>query len=124
MADKFNFLFDIEKDGYLLPNGIRLDQLDSFDEQRKMTGLDWENFFLKMYHEHHHVMDRSGNNPDKTFSIFYTRTLYESAFSFFDKVADRKYRFNWKDKKFEINFKNLDDLDENEKNFYVINLFG
>ena len=72
MADVFNFLFDIERDGYFLPNGTRLNQLDSFDEQRKMTGCTWSEFFEKMYHEHHHVMDRSGHTPDKTFQIFYT----------------------------------------------------
>ena len=33
----------------------------------------------------------------KTFQIFYTRTLNESAFYYFDKVADDRYRFNWKD---------------------------
>lgn len=124
MADVFNFLFDIERDGYFLPNGTRLNQLDSFDEQRKMTGCNWSEFFEKMYHEHHHVMDRSGHTPDKTFQIFYTRTLNESAFYYFDKVAEDRYRFNWKDKKFDIKFKSLYDLKEDENNFYVINLFG
>ena len=49
MIDIFNFLFDIERDGYFLPNGTRLNQLDNFDEQRKMTGCSWPEFFIKMY---------------------------------------------------------------------------
>jgi hypothetical protein len=124
MKKNINFLFDNYEDNFFLPNGINPNLIESYREQKNIEGVDWETFFDKMLNEHHFVMDKSGKYPNKKFGVFYTRTIYENILKHFHKINKTQYQFDINNNEYFINLKHIDSLDNNEENYYIINLFG
>ncbi len=117
---KINFVFDLYEENCFLPNGINPNLLESYRKQKQLEDVDWDTFFKKMLNEHHFVMDRSGKYIDTPFAIFYTRTLHENVFKHLNKESDTLYSFD----DYEITLKHIDEINSNETNYYLVNLFG
>jgi hypothetical protein len=124
LMEKINFIYEYEQDGVIFPNGLTEEAYNSTLEQIKLHGVSTNDFFIRGYTDHHMVINLSSRYPEKTFNVFYTRTIYENILHFFKKINDRKYTFEKNDKQFEVNLIKPDEIVSGEKNYYAINLFG
>jgi len=124
LMKKINFIYEYEQDGVIFPNGLTEVAYNSTLEQIKLHGVSTNDFFTRGYTDHHMVINLSSRYPEKTFNVFYTRTIYENILHFFTKVNDKKYTFAKNDKEFEVNLIKPDHIQKGENNYYAINLFG
>jgi hypothetical protein len=124
LMEQINFIYEYEKDGVIFPNGLTEEAYHSTLEQIELQGVSTDDFFTRGYTDHHMVINLSSRYPEKTFNVFYTRTIYENILHFFTKINDRKYFFDKNDKTFEVNLIKPNEIKPNQKNYYAINLFG
>ena len=122
--EKINFIYEYEQDGIIFPNGLTHDAYLSTVEQIKLHEISTKKFFTEGFTDHHNVINLSAKYPDKTFNVFYTRTLYENILFYFNEINYKKYYFEKNDTKFEINLIKPNEIVKGEKNFYIVNLFG
>lgn len=122
--EQINFIYEYEKDGVIFPNGLTEEAYHSTLEQIELQGVSTNDFFTRGYTDHHMVINLSSRYPEKTFNVFYTRTIYENILHFFTKINDKKYSFDKNDKTFEVNLIKPNEIKPNQNNYYVINLFG
>ena len=122
--EQINFIYEYEKDGVIFPNGLTEDAYHSTLEQIELQGVSTNDFFTRGYTDHHMVINLSSRYPEKTFNVFYTRTIYENILHFFTKINDKKYYFDKNDRTFEINLIKPNEIKPNQNNYYAINLFG
>ena len=119
-----NFIYEYEQDGVIFPNGLTNEAYHSTVEQIQLHGVSTNDFFTRGYTDHHMVINLSSRYPEKTFNVFYTRTIYENILHFFTKIDDKKYTFEKNDEQFEVNLIKPDNIQKGEQNYYAINLFG
>lgn len=124
LMEKINFIYEYENEGVIFPNGLTYDAYLSTLEQIQLHGVSTNDFFTRGYTDHHMVINLSSKYPEKTFNVFYTRTIYENVLHFFTKVNERKYTFEKNDKQFEVNLITPDKIQSGERNYYIVNLFG
>jgi hypothetical protein len=124
LMEQINFIYEYEKDGVIFPNGLTEDAYHSTLEQIELQGVSTNDFFTRGYTDHHMVINLSSRYPEKTFNVFYTRTIYENILHFFTKINDKKYYFDKNDRTFEINLIKPNEIKPNQNNYYAINLFG
>lgn len=121
---KINFVYDYEKDGVIFPNGLTEEAYQSTLEQIELHEVSTADFFGKGFTDHHNVINLSARFPHKTFSVFYTRTLYENVFFYFLQQNSKKFWFEKNNVRYEISLITPEQIKKGENNYYVVNLFG
>jgi hypothetical protein len=122
---KINFIYEYEQDGVIFPNGLTKEAYNSTLEQIELHNVSTYDFFVtKKLTDHHNVINLSSRYPDKTFNIFYTRTINENILENVTKINDKKYSFEKDNNEYEIELVQFNNLKKGENNYYIINLFG
>ena len=69
LMEKINFIYEYEKDGVILPNGLTpeayLSTLEQMDLHNKSA---YDFYFTDHLTDHHNVINLSSKNPEKIFT--------------------------------------------------------
>lgn len=123
MYKNINFIFTHQNGNYFLPNGLTDTLVENYMEQASLHNMSIQAYCKSGYCDPTGIHLLS-NKYNKKFYLHYTRDLYVNILDNLTKINEFKYEFIHSNIEYTINLKNINDIVEDEDNYYVINLFG
>jgi hypothetical protein len=123
LMKNINFIFTHQFNNYFLPNGLNDKLVENYNEQANLHQMQMDAYIKSGYGDPTGIRALS-KKYNKKFYLHYTRDLYVNVLDNLNKINDFKYEFEYNTNAYQINLKNIDDVNEEEDNYYIINLFG
>jgi hypothetical protein len=123
LMKNINFIFTHQFNNYFLPNGLNDKLVENYSEQANLHQMQMDAYIKSGYGDPTGIRALS-KKYNKKFYLHYTRDLYVNVLDNLNKINDFKYEFEYNTNAYQINLKNIDDIIEDEDNYYIINLFG